>query len=46
MTTKQRIHQLIDALPDTPETELLLEAIEQRLLELFPDVDFPPREDA
>jgi hypothetical protein len=46
VATKQRVIELIEALPDTPETERLLDDIEQRILELFPDLDFPPREDA
>jgi hypothetical protein len=31
MATKERIHQLIDSLPDTPETELRLDAIKHQL---------------
>lgn len=57
MTTKQLILQRIDAMPDTPETEVLLERFVRKLyelelfpeidfLELFPEIDFPPREDA
>lgn len=46
MTTKQRIIERIKALPDTPETELLLDRFEQKLIELFPEIDFPPRPDA
>jgi hypothetical protein len=45
MTIKQRIIERIEALPDTPETEVLLEAFEQKLIELFPEIDFPPRPD-
>jgi hypothetical protein len=57
MTTKQRILERIDALPDTPETEVLLERFVRKLYELFPEaevdflerfpeIDFPPRSDA
>jgi hypothetical protein len=31
MATKERLHQLIDSLPDTPETELRLDAVEHQL---------------
>ena len=31
VATKERIHQLVDSLPDTPETELRLDAIAQEL---------------
>jgi hypothetical protein len=31
MATKERIHQLVDSLPDTPETELELDDIEHKL---------------
>jgi hypothetical protein len=55
MNTKQRILERIDALPDTPETEVLLERFVRKLFELFPEIDFlerfpeidfPPRPDA
>jgi hypothetical protein len=31
MATKERVHQLVDSLPDTPETELRLDSIVQEL---------------
>ncbi len=31
MTTKERVHKLIDSLPDTPETDVWLDAIESDL---------------
>jgi hypothetical protein len=31
MTTKERLHKLIDSMPDTPETELRLEAIVEEI---------------
>ena len=31
MATKERIHQLVDAMPDGPETDVWLDAIEQDL---------------
>jgi hypothetical protein len=31
MATKERLHELIDALPDTPETELRLDSVVQEL---------------
>jgi hypothetical protein len=31
MATKERIHDLVDSLPDTPETELRLDDIEHKL---------------
>jgi len=31
MATKERIHQLVDSLPDTPETEQRLDVIEDEL---------------
>lgn len=31
MATKERIHQLVDSLPDTPETEQQLDVIENQL---------------
>jgi hypothetical protein len=31
MATKERIHQLVDALPDSPETDLQLDGIEHQL---------------
>lgn len=31
MATKERIHQLVDSLPDTPETEQQLDAIAEQI---------------
>ncbi len=31
MATKEHVHQLVDSLPDTPETELRLDAIKDQL---------------
>ncbi|HEY5343373.1 MAG TPA: hypothetical protein VIJ66_06905 [Solirubrobacteraceae bacterium] len=31
MATKERLHELIDSLPDTPETELRLDAIAEEI---------------
>ena len=38
MATKERIHQLVDAMPDSPETDAWLDAIES---DLAPNGDEP-----